>query len=78
MPAAMSLAAKTWKKQDGILMCDYSSQEHGQRKGKHASTLDKKDFKQYMQQADGIDRDIMLEIKDKEKSALTALSIIKS
>lgn len=77
LPQAMALAAKTWKKQDGILMCDYSSQQQGERKGKHASTLDKEDFKKYLKQCNKIDRDIMLEIKDKEKSALVAIQIAR-
>lgn len=49
--------------------------ERGQRKGKHAQTLDDQHFTQYIQQIHDIEADIMLEIKDKETSALNALSI---
>jgi UV DNA damage endonuclease len=71
---------------DGNPILDYSSQSIGERKGKHAKTLDKNHFV-YMytefkntikeNQVD-LDLDIMLEIKDKEKSALLALKMIKS
>ena len=35
---------KTWKDEDGIPMIDYSSQKHGFKIGRHAETLDEKDF----------------------------------
>jgi UV DNA damage endonuclease len=49
--------------------------DRGQRKGKHAYTLDEQHFTQYIEQLHDIEADIMLEIKDKETSALNALSI---
>jgi UV DNA damage endonuclease len=71
---------------DGNPILDYSSQSIGERKGKHAKTLNKNHFV-YMytefkntikeNQVD-LDLDIMLEIKDKEKSALLALKIVQS
>lgn len=67
---ALSAAIKTWKTQDGILLVDYSSQELNARKGKHAQTIDLEDFKKVMRETAGFDFDLMLEIKDKEKSAL--------
>ena len=74
---ALSAASESWKKKDGIPMVDYSSQERLQRKGKHAGTLDPKHFKRFLEKAEGFEFDLMLEIKDKEKSALRALEIIK-
>ena len=65
----------TWKPRDGIPMVDYSSQQDGKRSGAHAETLDRKDFQIFLQLTNPYDFDIMLEIKDKEKSALAALSI---
>ncbi len=53
-------------------MVDYSSQKKGERRGSHAEHIDLKHFARFVQATVGIDFDIMLEIKDKEKSALRA------
>ncbi|MDD3626955.1 MAG: UV DNA damage repair endonuclease UvsE, partial [bacterium] len=73
---ALELQNTTWKKSDGIPIVDYSSQEPGERTGKHAETIDIKDFKKFLNQSVGFDFDIMLEIKDKEKSATKAIKNI--
>jgi UV DNA damage endonuclease len=65
--------AKTWRKGDGIPIVDYSSQESGKRKGKHAQTIDLEHFREFLKKSKPFDYDIMLEIKDKEKSALKAV-----
>ncbi len=70
---AVELSSKTWSKKDGILMTDYSSQALGERKGKHTIHVDLKHFKKIINQVKNYDFDIMLEIKDKEKSALIVL-----
>lgn len=63
----------TWKEKDGPPMVDYSSQQSGQRQGKHAESIDLEDFGKFLGESRPFDFDIMLEIKDKEKSALEAL-----
>jgi len=72
---AMMMAKGTWKKKDGLMMVDYSAQEPGARRGKHALTIDTNQFSNFLSITQGMDFDIMLEIKDKEKSALKALDI---
>jgi UV DNA damage endonuclease len=77
----------TWKKnKDGLPMVDYSSQDIVTtsnnshllfRKGKHTATIDLISFKKFLKQTEGLDFDIMLEIKDKEKSALKALDLVR-
>jgi len=68
----------TWNKiKDGPPIIDYSSQQLGERKGKHANTIDISLFKKFVYAIENFDVDIMIEIKDKEKSALKALEIIK-
>ena len=54
-------------------MVDYSSQEEGRRRGTHATTLDPSLFRRFLRESRPHDLDIMLEIKDKEASALAAL-----
>jgi UV DNA damage endonuclease len=66
---------QTWEAADGLPIVDYSSQQPGERFGKHAATLDTNDFSQFLTATRPFDFDIMLEIKDKEKSALQALEI---
>jgi UV DNA damage endonuclease len=73
---AVGKAAETWSAQDGIPMIDYSSQQKGKRVGTHAQSINMGDFKEFLKETSGLDFDIMLEIKDKEKSALKALNAI--
>ena len=68
---------KTWKARDGIPMIDYSSQEPGKRVGAHALHIVDEDFRRFLDETRPEDFDIMLEIKDKEKSALEALAIAR-
>jgi UV DNA damage endonuclease len=80
-------AMSTWKiNNDGLPMVDYSSQDIGtidnysgvmNRIGKHTERIDIKSFKYFIKQTEGLDFDIMLEIKDKEISALKALEIVR-
>ncbi len=71
----LNLVAITWKEKDGIPMVDYSSQKGGERKGRHAQSIDLGAFKEFLEQTRPFDFDLMLEIKDKEKSALKAIEI---
>ena len=77
MKDSIELSEKTWKKQDGVLMTDYSSQSPNERFGKHATHIDVENFRDYLKETREHDFDIMLEIKDKEKSALKAIEVIK-
>lgn len=70
--------AKTWQNKDGLMVIDYSSQDPGKRKGNHIFSIDLKHFENFLKQVLGLDFDIMLEIKDKEKSALQALRLLQT
>jgi UV DNA damage endonuclease len=59
-------------------MVDYSSQAPGRRRGVHAASLDDADFRRFLTASAAVDADLMLEIKDKEASALRALAIAGS
>ena len=56
---------------------DYSSQARGKKVGAHATSLDTRDFRQFLCLSDGFDFDIMCEVKDKERSAMKARAILK-
>jgi UV DNA damage endonuclease len=68
----------TWKKKDGIPMMDYSSQKPNKPPGAHADHLDAEAFISFLRQTQPYDFDLMLEIKDKEGSALQALAFLKT
>jgi UV DNA damage endonuclease len=71
-----ALSQATWNPQkDGLLMVDYSSQKPNGKVGQHAESIDEADFRSFLENTKGFDFDIMLEIKDKEVSALKALKI---
>ena len=82
MRIALEKAMSTWKmSRDGFPIVDYSSQnsvkgkENKIRKGKHAEKIDLTLFKKFLEETQNLDFDIMLELKDKEKSALKALDV---
>ncbi|MGB9977990.1 UV DNA damage repair endonuclease UvsE [Methanobacterium sp.] len=68
---------KTWKAKDGLPLVDYSSQKPEKSKGTHIESIDLEHFKKFLKETSNFDFDIMLEIKDKETSALKAVDIIK-
>lgn len=73
----LRLTGNTWKSGDGIPMVDYSSQHPEKRAGGHADHIDPGDFLNFLGILRPCDRDIMLEIKDKEASALTAVALAR-
>jgi UV DNA damage endonuclease len=73
----LTSVSKTWKVKDGIPMIDYSSQETGKRPGAHAIHIVAEDFRQFLKETLPADFDVMLEIKDKEKSVVAALDIAR-
>jgi len=67
--------ASTWTRADGLPMVDYASQAPGRTKGVHAASLDDENFRHFLCESAGCDVDVMLEIKDKETSALRAVAL---
>jgi UV DNA damage endonuclease len=76
-PDLLQSVRETWKGTDGIPMADYSSQAPQKRMGAHAEQIVADDFREFLAITRPADFDIMLEIKDKERSALEALRIAK-
>lgn len=73
---AVSQVCSTWLGKDGLPIVDYSSQEKGKRIGTHAKTIHINDFKRFIKETEGLQFDIMCEIKDKERSAMKALKLV--
>lgn len=72
---AFEMSSETWRPIDGIPMIDYSSQEDGQRIGAHAASIDTEGFRNFIMGTKSYNFDVMLEIKDKERSAMKAVEI---
>ena len=70
--------SKTWQRSDGTMMVDYSSQHPEKRAGSHAEHIDITDFYNFLAISHATDMDIMLEIKDKERSALAAVALARA
>lgn len=74
--ACMLLVQQTWKPRDGLMKIHYSQQDEQRRRGAHAPFLRGDQFLSFVKQLpDQID--VMLEIKDKNISALQALYLLK-
>ncbi len=73
LPEAFHRFIETWPSSDGLPMVDYSSQHPSKIRGSHAQTIDLEDFSAFLTKTRPWDFDVMLEIKDKESSALKAV-----
>lgn len=63
-------ANKTWKESDGKQKIHYSQQAVGKRLGAHTDTIQLETFLQFYNQLEDPSIDIMLEVKDKNLSAI--------
>lgn len=74
----IGLCTKTWKELDGVQKLHYSQQGVGKRPGSHSSTLDVNDFLHFYKGLPNQDVDIMVEVKDKNLSALKCINAINT
>ena len=77
LPEALAAQAETWGPEDGPPIVDYSSPLPNGRRGSHAHALDEEDFGRFLERSRPHDFDLMLEVKDKETSALRALDLAR-
>lgn len=70
--AWIEACSQTWRNEDGAPKIHYSQQDPGKRPGSHSRTIDAGTFLSYV---DGIhgDVDVMLEVKDKNLSAMKCI-----
>lgn len=70
------LAGRTWKSKDGRQKIHYAQQEPGKNPGAHSQTIDLEAFLSFARKLSesGLEPDIMLEVKDKNLSAVKCLN----
>lgn len=70
----INLVNKTWQSYDGLQKIHYSQSANGKKSGSHSQTIDLKVFKDFLKDIPHVD--IMLEVKDKNLSAIKANNLI--
>lgn len=68
----------TWNKGDGLQKVHYSQQNTFKKPGAHSETIRIDKFLEYYIQLEGMNIDIMLEVKDKNISALKCINCVSS
>jgi UV DNA damage endonuclease len=76
LPEALDAFMPTWDGH-GAPMMDYSTQNPDKQPGAHTQSIDIDDFAGVLAEIGDRDLDIMLEIKDKEQSALAAMALVR-
>ncbi len=71
----VELASEGW---EGRQEVHFSTQQPGKRPGAHADSLDLAAFAAFVAQVGDLPLDCVLEVKDKERSTLAALSVVPS
>ena len=74
---ALADSTKTWQVHDGLPMVDFSGQRDSGTKVSHMESIDTYHFIHFLTATSDFDFDLMLEIKDKELSALKAVEIAR-
>jgi UV DNA damage endonuclease len=69
----ISCVKDTWKEEDGRVKFHYSDQDLVKKGGAHAKSIVTENFLNYMENIKGVDADVMLEVKDKEISAIKCI-----
>lgn len=65
---------KTWAEEDGIQKIHYSQQNRNKKAGSHSESISIDDFMGFYNRLDREDIDIMLEVKDKNLSAIKCIN----
>lgn len=71
------LVKNTWKAKDGSMKLHYSDKDLEKRGGAHSKFVVTENFLNYIDKINAIDADIMLEVKDKEISALKCICALE-
>lgn len=68
----------TWTKSDGLQKIHYSQQHREKKPGAHSDSIRADAFLDFYRQLEGMDVDIMLEVKDKNLSALKCINCVSN
>lgn len=74
----MKKVAKTWKEKDGHIKVHYSQQNSHKQIGAHSNTILVKTFLEYYAEVKEFNPDIMLEVKDKDISAIKCNLVVNN
>ncbi|MCB2299758.1 UV DNA damage repair endonuclease UvsE [Clostridium tagluense] len=74
----MNRVAKTWKEEDGNPKVHYSQQDLHKHVGAHSNTIIIKNFLEYYEEVKEFNIDIMLEVKDKDVSAIKCNLVVSN
>jgi UV DNA damage endonuclease len=72
----VELAGGTWASEDGRQEVHFSTQQPGKRPGAHSETIDLDAFARFAQAVGDLELDCVIEVKDKERSALRAQALL--
>ncbi len=72
---AFETVRRSWTSSDDPPIVHYSTQEPGGRPGKHALSIDSQHFQTFLDSFRRYDFDVMLEVKDKERSAIEGIRV---
>jgi UV DNA damage endonuclease len=70
--------AKTWRGKDGPQKIHYAQQDYSKKPGAHSATIRTDEFMDFINGLGSRDIDIMLEVKDKNSSALKCIRCISA
>ncbi|MHB1153933.1 MAG: UV DNA damage repair endonuclease UvsE [Eubacteriales bacterium] len=70
----INLCGKTWDQNDGRQKIHYSQQSPAKKTGSHSETISVKEFMQFYDSLENSNLDIMLEVKDKNLSAIKCIN----
>lgn len=78
MDRILTLVKDTWKSADGPMKIHYSEAAADKKNGSHSKTVVVDNFLTFLPQVAHFDPDIMLEVKDKDLSALKVIAALKA
>jgi UV DNA damage endonuclease len=67
---------KTWKEGDGPQKIHYSQQNHSKKTGSHSDSIRLSEFMEFLGNLNRSDLDVMLEVKDKNLSAVKCINAV--
>ena len=73
---AVVLAGETWGPRDGRQEVHFSTQQPGRRPGAHSEAIDLEMFARFADEVGDLELDCVIEVKDKERSALLAQALL--